>query len=520
MLVSSREQSSGGRWWVALFAVSFLLGAFLRFFRLDAQGLWLDEIFSVFPTYEYSTLRDLMNKEILVHAHPPTYQVFLWYYGKLAGYADPAMRLTSAVFSFTAVLLFTWGLKRVAGVAVALSGAILIAVCWPTLYYAQEVRNYAALFLVSVLVTLAFLNILVAQRDSAARRKWWLLLAATLVASYIHLYGFILSMACWGYLGFSHLVMRRPGWLKFAGGLALTILAFAPWLTITLVAAQERAFNGANVVSPVDFKPPKLSFFIDIGAFLYHHPIPALLVAVLPTAAGLYVGWFGLRQAVREQGLFHPLVALFCICALPTLAIIAFSLVHPMIKTHHLMVFVPAVVAWVAIAYQPCMARWPRGAAVALFLLAVTSLAWILPDHYRPRHREQTREAAAYVTDRMAAGDAVVAYCIEEWFGGCVLGPRALSARLGAYIHYLNYSTLPRIPLIPETYATPEDAAALAQRHRQQQRNVFLIMSREAPVRFQFAQQAYESEAYRCAQPTLFFRAMATHCIHESAGTR
>lgn len=118
-----------------------LLGLILRLIGLN-QSLWLDEAINILATQNYSLL-GMISDYAKADFHPPGYFIILWFWTKLFGYGEIAVRIPSVIFgSLTIWFSYLIGKKlvfRELGFLVAL----LIAINPLHIYYSQEARMYA-----------------------------------------------------------------------------------------------------------------------------------------------------------------------------------------------------------------------------------------------------------------------------------------------------------------------------------------------------------------------------------------
>ncbi len=92
-----------------LFFVVFLVGLFLRVYGLSANGLWIDEGFSIgasrgiFKLMQSPTLTDFINNYI--DKNPPLYFMFLNLWMKLFGDSEFIIRFPSVIFGMLSIIM-------------------------------------------------------------------------------------------------------------------------------------------------------------------------------------------------------------------------------------------------------------------------------------------------------------------------------------------------------------------------------------------------------------------------------
>lgn len=154
---------AGATRWLLLFVIA--LGFALRVHRIDEKGLWLDEAFSVWMAQH--ALPELIDWLVRIDQHPPLYYISL--HGWLRfGESAAHVRMLSAMFgALTLPVIFLIG-RRLAGNAVGLAAAFILAISPFHVRFAQEARMYTLLMLNASLATLALVYLLTDPRASSA----------------------------------------------------------------------------------------------------------------------------------------------------------------------------------------------------------------------------------------------------------------------------------------------------------------------------------------------------------------
>jgi uncharacterized membrane protein len=235
-----------------------LIGFALRVYRLAAQSLWYDEAVSwhltqmSLPQLTVWTANDIQ---------PPLYYYFLWFWVRLAGTSEYALRFPS-VLCATLTLPLLWQLaRRLLGMSGAWL-ALLLAVLSPFhVYYAQEARMYTLLTLLGLTGTYLWLRLFRdlprATPASVPLNHLWtaigyaVTMAAALYTHYFAVFLLAAHWAAWGWIiGRRTLNPRtspngRTGgagaiwsfWRRFwpaLVSLAAVGILYAPWLPFLL----------------------------------------------------------------------------------------------------------------------------------------------------------------------------------------------------------------------------------------------------------------------------------------------
>lgn len=127
--------------WLVIFIA--LVGAGLRLFMLDKQGMWLDETFSVWLANQH--VREMLQWIVEIDQHPPLYYLLL--HGWVARSGDTAyyVRLLSVLFGVATIPVIYLIGKRLSSPVVGLAAAVLLAFSPFHIRFAQEARMYTLL---------------------------------------------------------------------------------------------------------------------------------------------------------------------------------------------------------------------------------------------------------------------------------------------------------------------------------------------------------------------------------------
>jgi 4-amino-4-deoxy-L-arabinose transferase-like glycosyltransferase len=219
---------------VALLAIS--LSAFaLRVFRLEYQGLWYDEAFSVHLAHFDLAI---ITARTAADIQPPLYYYLLHFWIALGG--DPsassgefALRFLSLIFGVLTVPLLYVTARRLFNRAAALIAALLATISPLYIWYSQEARMYTLIAFLLLLSSYALLRTLADPRRET--RAWIVFTCANIAAVYTHYFAFAVIAFQFLYaLGMMFKVQGskfnlEPRTLNSALSFAAILAAFLPW---------------------------------------------------------------------------------------------------------------------------------------------------------------------------------------------------------------------------------------------------------------------------------------------------
>jgi mannosyltransferase len=260
------------------------LSVLLRTRALDAS-LWIDEGISVgIASHPVADIPGLLRQD----GSPPLYYLLLHAWIALAGTGEAALRVPSLLFALATIPAALWAGRSLFGARAGWLCAALAAVMPFLTAYAQEVRMYALVALLSVVATAAFLHAFAFRR-----RSYLPLFAAALgLLLYTHYWAFFFALGLLAAL--AALVLdaarteRRGLLVDGVLGFGVPLVAFLPWL-------PTFAFQLENTGAPWSNPPPVSALLgaLALGAgaavlpLLGHGSEERLALRSLALAAGL-----------------------------------------------------------------------------------------------------------------------------------------------------------------------------------------------------------------------------------------
>jgi 4-amino-4-deoxy-L-arabinose transferase-like glycosyltransferase len=387
-------------------AIAILVGAALRFYRLGADSLWVDE----FATLSLATHApgEILRMSSTVNFIPPLY--FLLVHGALQvfGESEVALRLPSVVAGICTIPI-SWALTQdiTRSRATANIVAALLAVNPLHLWYSQEARPYALLLLFGCSALLCL--------ERAVRTEslpYWILFSVSCALAFLtHTTGIMFGLIGWTWVLWSrdrrHLL--RP---LLASSLAVGLVCapFVVAIARELVATQgtfhspPRALTGLEVayslltyVGGYSFGPaPREIQNFGALAALRSHPLESA-VAGAALIGALIGSWLNRRATMV------PFVVLL---GIPLVGILVLSALSG--KAYNVRYTLPALIGFLGIVSVALHTLRPRPRALALTVLVGLGLwadaQWFWSSDY---WKEDSRAAVTWLRDNLPPGATV-----------------------------------------------------------------------------------------------------------------
>ncbi len=428
-----------------LLLLILLFGAGLRFYGLDVQSLWNDEL-SSWDRSGFATLTEVFDQGVRYDVVPPGYLFLLYYSRKLTGASEVGLRLPSAMAGVLAIaMIFLWG-RRLYSAREGLIAAALMAVLWCPIYYSQEARPYALLILLAMVSTYLWLPFVppwaptaerAAERGRCPEKRgmlsqmvfpWGYVLAA-IATIYMHYYGLVLvGLQVAGALICAAL-RRRQGRLVILVACGVIALSFLPWLSFMKFQIGGRADKPLML--------PELSVFAEFLRLLFNGSGKLIaVVALIGATATLSAAYRtlqiacpafpGTAAASGGQIAHAPYRLLFRAISPATFLLLAWlgvplittyvesRLFLPIVQVRYWLICLPPTYLLVARAITRLPLRGSGQGVVACGLIAIFLAHLIVGlDYYRTPTKQQFREAARYVAQEDARqADSLIIGCV------------------------------------------------------------------------------------------------------------
>ena len=338
---------------VAVLLCGYALGAL----RLNADILWLDELYSLSNMGVFETPYDLTEVVDSLTEHSPNHVPLYFFLGArwagLVGWSQLSMRFLSL---FIGLLLIAWTYRFAADLLdrkTAATAALLLTTSGFVLMYFHEIRMYSLLLLLTVMHAWLYWRL----TSAASARRWqWLCFILTAVAL---LYTHVFSLFFFVGLGLSHLLYlsRIRRWRRIVATWALSALAFLPYLPHYLRGAlAERTIPALE-----DSALSALQLARELGNIVVNGIevlwLPIVLLAVLaiwkrrlPLVMQILLVWSGIILSLMLFNEFFPLIDRlrfrFFLLSMPFFAILCAYLLYTPRRWEF--VLLPFLLVWFA----------------------------------------------------------------------------------------------------------------------------------------------------------------------------
>jgi mannosyltransferase len=471
---------------LALAAV-MLLASVLRFYGLEIQSLRFDEL----ETWRYA----IKSPPGILEAtgvsgsdpHPPGYYLFIHYWMQLAGDAEWALRLPSAVAGVLSVLVtFLLG-RRLYSAREGLIAALLMTVLWTPIYYSQEARAYSFLLLAAALSGYFWFGIVKKLEESERVSPWESAgyVLSAVAACYVHYIGAYLIMlqGLWTVCVF---VARPRLLLRPLALYGLILLAYLPWVATLYGRLTSVGGTPSYIDVPGWSQVPGYLKFLFNGAgeeqaaIWPPNNVEPLVLAVVLALYGflLFRGFYdspGIGEGLfRRETLLSPSFVLGLWLVVPFAGLFLLSLIwKPVLMFRVMVVALPAAYLLIAraIVLLPFRPAVQNGLALLGAGLLLAQLLFAL-DYSTEPHTEQAREVTRFLAHNGPPHSLIV-------YSGA-LG--------GDFVYYferygIRFKQEPRLELLRRRGQSPREKVALLRRKLKSGDYDYVLYMRVRPLR-------------------------------------
>jgi mannosyltransferase len=248
---------------------TLFISLFLRFYDLDKESLWLDEVSSVKLAHlSLSKLLKIIHRDV----HPPSLYIFLHFWVKLFGDSEFSLRFPSVIFGFFAILMIYKVGTLIYDKEVGVLSSLILGLSSLHIAYSQEARMYSLFSLLALLSFYFFIKL----KERSLRVSIGYILSSILLM-YTHVYGLSIIIAQNIYMLMLLLLYKesyRLGFKKWILPQVVLLILFIPWIGI-LIKQVMHVHSDFWLSEPL-FKTLIESFRLYSGSYLF---LPFLLLS-------------------------------------------------------------------------------------------------------------------------------------------------------------------------------------------------------------------------------------------------
>lgn len=215
-----------------------LVGFLLRINHIGSESITADEV-SALLRLKYDTLSEMIEKGVRPDGHPAFTQVLLWFWIKVFGDSEFAVRLPFVLMGTASIWFAGMAAKRWFGTGTAIAVAASLAFLQLPIMYSQLARPYACGLFFTMLAASC-----VSRFSSDEKVKWYhilLFIVTAAGAAYSHYFSLLTTLL----LGISGIfLVSKTNTVKYLVASLGAVLLFLPHIGITISQLQIGGIGG------------------------------------------------------------------------------------------------------------------------------------------------------------------------------------------------------------------------------------------------------------------------------------
>ena len=387
--------------------VLIFIGTILRFYKIDFQSPWIDEIFTLANTGKEKSFKEIYFFLKENDPHPPLYYYIIHIVNLFFDNTSIVARAVSAVFGVAGLFAIYYLAQELFNKKVGIIAVALLSINYFHIYYSQEARMYSMLFLTTTL-SFYFLIKLIKKPDLKSAIRYSLF---AVLMIYTHFFAlFALFSQCLILLFFvikPYNVSRKKFLIYSIFSGILTFVLYIPALFILLKTSAMK-----SIWIPI---PEKDVYTVMFKEFFGHSEI-AIIIAVL----GIITFFVKLSEKKEneiiainpenEKQVFGFFILFTWISISLFIPLILSFINLPMIVSRYFINIIPAILIIVAAGLYYIKNNFVRSFILGIFILfSVSNIVWV-KKYYETPIKSQFREVTNEIIVKNTNKHKVVTY--------------------------------------------------------------------------------------------------------------
>lgn len=399
-------------WTKSNFALIALLvfSAAMRFYHLDYQSLWLDEIHTMLEANPKQSMSDVYISISTGEQMPPLYFYSIYFLFKIFGYTTLVARSFSAVLGVIGIFsIYKLG-SELYSKQVGLLAALLLSINPFHLFFSQEARPYIVLLIFTVSAFTALVKYLKCPNRKNA--IIYGLLAGLMLLC--HFFGLFVLVSQYFILFLFFILSDKTKRLSFfinsfISGI-VTLLLFIPAIKILIRVSEIKSFW----IQPTTFDTITQIFkdFCGNSDFILKLSIIAILYYIFLQVKESK-GKYNYSEIVSNKMVLSSIILFSCIIITLAIPILRSYLTVPMIISRYFIVILPAIILLVSIAINRIRNKIISALIIFVFSTGLLFQILVKNDYYTAISKTQFREITQYIIDNNTNNEPV--YTTLNW---------------------------------------------------------------------------------------------------------
>jgi len=382
-----------------------LVAAILRFYHIDYQSVWLDEIHTINEANPNKSFSEVYDALLVSEPHPPLYFFLVHILFQIFGYTTIVVRVLAAVIGIAGVASIYFLGKEIYNKKVGLYSTALLAINYFHLYYSQDARMYPLLFLMT---TISFLYLIRFIKQPSYKSAILYGLFSTLM---IYCHFFALFALFSQYLILLYFVIKphettRKNFFLYSLTSGL--------MTLVLYLPTFKLFQKTAEIKSIWIQMPTLDVYTQFFKDFFGQS-EIVLLFVVPIVLLFFIHLFKAKNAQKftiepnkDKLVFSFFVLFVWISVTLLLPLIRTYTTLPMLINRYFINILPAVIIIVAIGLSYIRNEVVRYGMLSIIVLFSLTDIIVVKHYYKSPNKTQFREVTQFILDNNTAKDPVI----------------------------------------------------------------------------------------------------------------
>lgn len=387
-------------YWLLLILV---VGGLLRFYKLDFQSIWVDELHTMIECNPEITYKESYKIAAFREQMPQLYFLLVKVFSTIFGHTPFVTRAFSVLVGTISLYgIYLLG-KEIINARLGLIAAALLAVNIFHISYSQEARPYAMLALMTIF---SFYRLVIFIKRSSYLNAFYFGLFSALMIN-THFFGLFTLIAQALIILFFLFDFKKEERINFLikslfAGLTIIVL----WLPSILIFLHVMTIKSFWIL------PPSLDVYTQLfKEFFGNSESVVFMLFILITF--YFVKLFDEKRIDKSPYRYNNILMSFVVFTSWIFITLFIPLVRsyldiPMIISRYFIGVLPAVLLIAAIGLYSIKSNLVRAIIISFIVIASLSDLFVIKDYYNTVNKSQFREITASLTKRNVNGDKVV----------------------------------------------------------------------------------------------------------------
>lgn len=394
-----------------LLVLILCFGAILRFYHLDFQSAWLDELHTLNETNPSFKFMEVYQEVFKGEQMPVLYFYFIHIFLKLFGYSVLVARLFSVFLGITSIYATYLLGRELMNKKTGLIAAVLIAVNFFHLYYSQEARPYIFLYLFT---TISFLSLIKFIKDSSLKNAC-LYGVITALMLYGHFFALFTIFAQYLFLMF---VLSKTDHDKRKNFFLRVVLSGS--IILVMHIPSIKILWNVSKISSFWVQMPTLDIYTTIFKGFFGNAEMLLFVVGL-VGIFYFIKLFSnpereenLQEIITNKMVFSFLLFSFWTVITLLIPLIRSHIKVPMIVDRYFIVLLPAVILIIAFGIEKINSSFVQKTIIILIIIFSLTDIVIVKKYYHIKSKSEFREISNLVVSNRTPDEPI--YSNLSWY--------------------------------------------------------------------------------------------------------